>query len=253
MHQHDIFRLYEFNEQHKAELDRDGHFILPSILTPQASEKLTESLSHIQSLNPTEVKGHEPNHYAAEYDQYLENLIAHPQMLELARKVLGSEIRYDHCVSLNRPSGNPGMHWHSHSYAEDNLDLGFVRIFFYVNGFDVDDGGLKVVPGSHLYRDPTIHTQTDEELQASWMADKTHPMTGEPLEIASLSAPAGTVVLMWTHAAHAVSPKKSNSDPLWAVVYAYRNPGLPSVARWITEEFEKKPIAGADGLMSLDG
>jgi hypothetical protein len=35
------------------------------------------------------------------------------------------------------------------------------------------------------------------------------------------------------------------------VVYAYRNPGRPSGARWISEEYEKKPIIGAEGLMSL--
>ena len=42
---------------------------------------------------------------------------------------------------------------------------GYIRIFFYVNGFKADDGSLKVVPGSHLYRDPKIHGSTDETLQ----------------------------------------------------------------------------------------
>jgi hypothetical protein len=34
-------------------------------------------------------------------------------------------------------------------------------------------------------------------------------------------------------------------------VYAYRNPGLPSNARWISEEYEKRRIPGAEGLLSL--
>jgi hypothetical protein len=34
-------------------------------------------------------------------------------------------------------------------------------------------------------------------------------------------------------------------------VYAYRNPGRESRARWITEEFERYPPEGTEGLMSL--
>ena len=126
-----------------------------------------------------------------------------------------------------------------------------MRIFFYVSGFKVGDGGLKAVPGSHHYRDANIKADTDEALKTGWMAGKTHPMTGEPLEIQELSVPAGTVILMWTHAAHAVSPKRENSGTRWALVYAYRNPGRPSRARWLTPEFERKRIPGAEGLMSL--
>ena len=251
MSQHQLFHTYTFGEQERRELDRNGHYVLPSLLTDEAKERLTESLSHVESLIPGCQKGYEPNRFAAEYDSYLESLIPHPQMLKLAREVLGEDIRYDHCVSLNRPGGNGGIGWHSHAYSEDDPRYGFVRIFFYVNGFDVDDGGLKAVPGSHLYRDPRIHGATDDALREGWMSGKTHPETGDPLEIEALSVPPGTVVLMWTHAAHAVTPRKPESDTRWTVVYAYRNPGKDAGARWITPEFESKHIPGAEGLMSL--
>ena len=246
-----IFHDYTFGEQERKKLDSDGHFVFPGLLTSNAQEKLTDALSHIHKLSRTPKEGHEPNRFSAEYNSYLESLIAHPQMLELARKVLGEEIRYDHCVSLNRPGGNRGIGWHSHGYGDNNPSLGFVRIFFYVNGFEPDDGGLKAVPGSHLYRDSKIQARMDEDLRKGWLAGKTHPETGELLEIEALSAPPGTVALMWTHAAHAVSERKPDSNTRWCVVYAYRNPGEPSGARWITPEFEKKPIPGAEGLMSL--
>ena len=251
MPQPPIFHAYTFGEQARKTLDSDGHFVFPGLLTPEAREKLTNALSHIHDLARTPKEGHEPNRFSAEYDSYLESLIAHPQMIELARKVLGEEIRYDHCVSLNRPGGNRGIGWHSHGYSDDDPSLGFVRIFFYVNGFEPDDGGLKAVPGSHLYRDSKIQARTDEALQEGWLTGKMHPETGKPLDIEALSAPSGTVALMWTHAAHAVSARKPDSDTRWTVVYAYRNPGKPSGARWITPEFEQKPIPGAEGLMSL--
>ncbi len=246
-----IFKSYTFGAEEKAQLDRDSHLILPGLLTAQACDDLVTALSSIEDLIKAGVKDPLPNHNAAEYDSYLESLLAHPQMLTLAHQVLGENIRFDHCVTLNRPSGNQGVRWHSHEYAEDDPKLGFLRIFFYINGFETDDGNLKVVPGSHLYRDAEIEAATDETLQAQWLADKKHPATGEPFAITPLTAPPATVVLMWTHAAHAVNPRLPDSPTRWAVVYAYRNPGRPSRARWITEAYEKKPIPGAEGLLSL--
>ncbi|MEM7033784.1 MAG: phytanoyl-CoA dioxygenase family protein [Chloroflexota bacterium] len=252
MAQSTIFHPYHFSTTEKTQLDRDGHFFLTGLLTPQACDDLTSALSHIQTLAESgDYPQHHPNRYAAECNEYLASLIAHPQMLTLARQILGDDIRLDHCATLNRDGGNRGIGWHSHAYAEKRPELGFVRIFFYVNGFEADDGGLKVVPGSHHYRDPTIYGGLDEDLEAGWLVGKTHLQTDAPLAIEAPAVPPGTVALMWTHAAHAVTPRQPGSDMRWTVVYAYRNPGEPSGARWINEAFEQKPPDGTAGLISL--
>ena len=172
-------------------------------------------------------------------------------MLRLARCILGNEIRYDHCVSLVRPAGTPAMGWHSHEYSEDDPNLGLLRIFFYVSGFKRDDGGLKVVPGSHLYRDKALRARKDAELKAGWLSGKAHPDTGEPLSISRLSATPGSVIVMWTHAAHGVTARRPDTSTLYCIVYAYRNPGRPSEARWISDTFESQLTVGAEGLKSL--
>lgn len=246
-----LFKPYTFGPAERAQMDRDGHFLLPGILTEDACTRLVDALAQIEELVAAGVTEPLPNRNAAEYNSYLESLIAHPQLLALARSVLGEEIRFDHCVTLNRPGGNQGLRWHSHEYAEDDPSLGFIRIFFYINGFQPGDGNLKVVPGSHLFRDPAIDAQSNEELATRWLAGKSHPLTGEPLHVVDLTAPPATVALMWTHAAHAVTPRREASSTRWCVVYAYRNPGRPSRARWITDAFERKPIPGAAGLMGL--
>ena len=61
-----------------------------------------------------------------------------------------------------------------------------IRIFFYLNGFSRNDAALKVVAGSHLYRDGDIGksvapTGSDEELIKNWLQDKTHPYSGHHL------------------------------------------------------------------------
>jgi phytanoyl-CoA dioxygenase PhyH len=251
-----LFGRVAFGAAEKAELDREGHLVLPELLTPEAREALVLALSHIQSLQlahgPERGEGDRtPNKYAAEHDGFLASLIANPQLLELARAVLGPNIRYDHCVALSRVSGHPGLRWHAHEYADDEPRLGFLRIFFYVNGFGADDGGLKVVRGSHLFRDSGVVAQTDAELEATWLAGKRHPISGEPLRVERLHAPPGSVILMWTHALHGVTPRSADSDTRWTVVYAYRNPGRPSRARWLSEEFESSGPSGTEGLMGL--
>lgn len=250
-----LFSPYVLGPQEKAELDERGHLALPGILTPRACSQLTEALGRIAVLQEpfgyARTEQRTPGKYAAEHDPFLASLISHPQLLGLARTVLGEEIRYDHCVALNRLAANPGLRWHTHEYADDQPQLGFLRIFFYVNGFDADDGGLKVVPGSHLFRDSKILAESDEELQRTWVDGKVHPVTRAPLRIEGLSAPPASVILMWTHALHGVTPRKPNSPTRWTVVYAYRNPGRPSRARWISEEFERSHLPGSEGLMSL--
>ena len=246
---HDIFTDYTFGPAERERMDADGHYGLPCIRTQPARAGLTGSLARLEQLRAA--LDDRPNRYAAEYDAYLASLIAHPQLVGLARAILGDDVRYDHCVTLNRPGGNGGIRWHSHSYGEERPELGFVRIFFYVSGFTKDDGGLKVVPGSHLLRDAKLHARTDDDLRDGWMRGKTNPDTGEEFVIEGLDAASGSVAVMWTHAAHAVTPRKRASDTRWCVVYAYRNPGLPSRARWVTQEFEQRPPVGAEALLPL--
>ena len=246
-----IFDEYAFTEDDRREMNRVGHFLFPGLLTEPTRDRLIESMRHVIDQGKRAVKGHEPQRFSAEFDDYLESLIGHPQMLGLARCILGNEIRYDHCVSLVRPAGTPAMGWHSPEYSEDDPKLGLIRIFFYVSGFEPDDGGLKVVPGSHLYRDKGIRAGDDEELLAGWVSGKTHPDTGDPLAISHLSATPGSVIVMWTHAAHGVSVRRSDSSTRYCIVYAYRNPGRPSEARWISAACEAQPTIGAEGLKAL--
>src|SRR5947209_4409381 len=110
-----IFHPYRFGAEERARLDDEGHFALPGLLNQAAQAELTDALADIQSVPEAETR--QARHYSAERSAYLASLIAHPQLLTLARQVLGPEIRYDHCVSLNRPAADRGASWHSHEYA----------------------------------------------------------------------------------------------------------------------------------------
>ena len=291
--------------EQKAQMDLDGHVVLPGILTPETVERLIDHLGQMNDLDlamneekqvkqralqqakegaatPEQAEAAERalNSWAddgglgmrlgvsaciAEHDEYIESCVGHPQMLALARSILGDDIRFDHCCNSSGRAGGDapdgGMGYHGHSYADgrktwadeyvpglapqtDDPALGFIRIFFYVNGFNLNDGNLKTVPGSHLIRDDLANGRDDDDLTEKWMKGKTHPVTGEPLAIRQLSCPRGSVVPMWTHAAHGVDPKPVGSERRWAMITAYRNPGQPSVSRWMTPKYTAKPTPG---------
>ena len=189
----------------------------------------------------------------AEHDEYLESIVGHPQMLALARSVLGDELRFDHqCTSSGRHAGNAGMGYHAHNYADEHPQIGYIRVFFYLNGFRLEDGNLKTVPGSHLFRTDTGSGRTDADIMA-WAAGKRHPVTGKPLAIRKLACPRGSVVVMWTHATHGVDPKPGDSERRWALITAYRNPGAPldtetgtaiGFPNWMTPKYRDAPTPG---------
>ena len=144
-----------------------------------------------------------------------------------------------------------GMGTHSHAYAdgasrdlegrigEDKPGEALIRCFFYVTGFSRGDGSLKVVPGSHRWRDPALGAHLRE-----WREEGKTEHEGIPLDEIELECPPGSVILMHTHAAHGVTPKSPDSAPRWAFVAAYRTGESWSGSRVITSEFAARAGPG---------
>lgn len=94
------------------------------------------------------------------------------------------------------------------------------------DGFEVgeNDGGLKVVPGSHLFRDPKQCRGgiTDEDFASGWLQGKHHPISGGTLAIQSLSLPPGSLVSAVAHLAHAVSKRAADRTTRFGSLWSYR-------------------------------
>jgi len=199
-----------------------------------------------------------PEFFPPAYDNFiLDVTTGHPQMMELFRKVLGDRFILDHCMLLNRPAGTAGRTWHAHIYrqgqyeVEDDIGTGrhmsteflqqqCVRNLCYPEGAKIEDGGeLAVIPGAHLYRIPfkaRIHrTDFHDDMRAGWLQGKTHPVTGEPLEILPLSINPGSIVSFVHHMPHYAGRRSPDAATRWAILMAYRTPDpQASPARWST-------------------
>lgn len=176
-------------------------------------------------------------YFPAGHVPFCMDLLTHPQMLELQRLCLGrQELHLDHNQMLNRPGGYAGGSWHSHMIFDDCDQAGVATIaeyddqpnfnltLCYPDGFTAgDDGGLKVIRGSHLFRDPQgCRAATDEEMEAGWMRGRRHPVTGVPLAIEQLELPPGSIVSCLSHAAHCVAPKAVGRPTRWCTLACYR-------------------------------
>ena len=176
-------------------------------------------------------------YFPAGHLPFLMDVLTHPKMLALQRMALGThDIFFDHNQLLTRPGGYSGGSWHSHKIGGGHDDCGTADLntyraqpnavlnICYPEGFEAeDDGGLKIVRGSHLFRDPSgCRFPDDEAMEREWLADRTHPVTSEPLQIERLSLPPGSLVCCLSHAAHAVSPKAVDKETRWATLYCYK-------------------------------
>lgn len=197
----------------------------------------------------------DPQKTSAESSPLFEGILGHPDLQRIVVAVLGPDFLFDHCCTMNRGGGDRGMGWHSHGHSDMDSrgpddDRGFLRVFFYVNGFAADDGNLKVIKGSHLHHSDPIAApplepfDTDAEAEERWMRGRTHPKTGKPLEIEHLTCPPGSVILMWTHAAHAVQPKPPDAPPRMTLIAGFRQPKCHEVSKWQTPSFHRRPTVG---------
>ena len=178
-------------------------------------------------------------YFPAGHVPFLMDVLTHPQMLQLQRMCLASDtIYFDHNQLLTRPGGYPGNSWHCHPIGAGRDNCGVADLteyraqpntnltICYPEGFEVGkDGGLKIVRGSHLFRDPSgCRFSTDEEMEHQWLANRVHPVTGARLRIEHLSLPPGSIVCCLTHAAHGVDPKAAGRKTRWCTLYCYKKP-----------------------------
>ena len=176
-------------------------------------------------------------YFPAGHIPYLMGVLMHPQMLSLQQMCLDSDaVYFDHNQLLTRAAGYAGGAWHSHRIGAGHDDCGIAApneyraqpnanlCLFYPRGFAAeDDGGLKIIRGSHFFREPSAcQAATDEEMSAGWLKGRVHPVTGAPLAIEHLELPPGSVVCCLSHAAHGVAAKAAYRQSRWCSLHCYK-------------------------------
>ena len=188
-------------------------------------------------------KGVLPSMFPTAYDSFIKDVttLAHPEFRSLQQLLLDctvEDIRMDHIHMLNRRGPDNGRTWHGHPYDQDGFGvttkytgLGLVRTLCYPLGCGMveGDGGLSLIKGAHLFRDPYCWntqrpTASDAEMHTDWLAGRAHPITGEQLTVTKLSLPPGSLVCFGHHMPHYVGPIAAEFGTRLGLLMVYRRP-----------------------------
>lgn len=159
-------------------------------------------------------------------------VLFHPQLLELHRLCLQrNDVYFGTSQSNSKAAGDGGVRWHSHGglcdgsgdllhsgtnngklkSPEEYMAGGLCNLVLaYPAGFDGGSGCINIIKGSHLYSDTAVDNskiaplastapprsgeEEDALLQANWLKDKMHPVTGAPLRCEEVRLPPGSLI-----------------------------------------------------------
>lgn len=181
----------------KDQLDELGYLILHRWMPAQLLSELrtrTEALFEEEGENAGAEFRQEPGsrrlaNLVAKGAVY-ERIVCHPEILDYIAGVLGKRFKLS---SLNARSASPKSHSRQPLHVDMGLlpdDRGYAvcNTVWMLDEFTSENGALRVVPGSHLWKRKPQDDLSD-------------PDAGHPEEIL-VTAPAGTVVVMNAHLWH---------------------------------------------------
>lgn len=184
-------------DSEKLALDREGYVMLPGFMSADLLGALRRRVN--------ELFAEEGNQAGAEFKQELQTLrlanlvnkggifervIATPEILERVGHVLGPEFKLS---SLNARSANPHSDWVQPLHCDvgaiaDEKGYWVANTVWMLDDFTPQNGALRVVPGSHQWK----------QLPQQALQD---PMASHPQE-RLITGAAGTVVVMNAHTWH---------------------------------------------------
>jgi ectoine hydroxylase-related dioxygenase (phytanoyl-CoA dioxygenase family) len=190
-----MFRL--MTPADRDSLDTLGYVVLGGILDPLTLEQVRDRVEHLYAVEGENAGSEfrkEPGSRRlanlVDKGEIFERLIATPAILEMVGRVLGERFKLS---SFNARSTNPycseaqPLHCDAGALPDDK-GYWVCNTIWLLDDFTLENGATRVVPGSQKWA----------KLPQDALADPASPHPDEVL----LTAPAGTVIVMNTHAWH---------------------------------------------------
>lgn len=184
-------------EIEKQSLDNEGYVALPGFMSAELLNALRQRVEELFELEKDragrEFKQEPQTRRLANLvnkGEIFERLIVTPEILERVRHILGPEFKLG---SLNARSANPHSDWAQPLHCDVGAiadDKGFwvANTVWMLDDFTLSNGALRLVPGSHRWR----------QLPQQALKD---PLAAHPQEVL-ITGTAGTVVVMNAHLWH---------------------------------------------------
>ena len=233
----------------QQQLDQDGYSVIARFLDTRMVEELrarVEELYESEAENAGSEFRREPGARRlanlVDKGEIFQRLIALPRILELVRHVLGPRFKLS---SFNARSANP----YSNEAQPLHCDAGAVpdaggfwvcNTIWLLDDFTSDNGATRVIPGSQHWR----------KLPQDALED---PEQSHPAEVLLL-APAGSVIVMNTHAWHGGTANKSSAPrrALHAFYCRFDKPQQQYQKRLLRPETQAQLSPELRALLALD-
>lgn len=190
----------------REQLDRDGYTVIGGVLDEQTLKEVRDTVEELYDLEGENAGSEfrmEPGARRlanlVDKGKIFETLVAMPRVLESVRHVLGPRFKLS---SFNARSANP----HSNEAQPLHCDAGALpdadgfwvcNTIWLLDDFTPENGATRVIPGSQNWK----------KFPQDTLADPAQPHPDEVL----LLAPAGSVVVMNTHAWHGGTANRSSN------------------------------------------
>jgi ectoine hydroxylase-related dioxygenase (phytanoyl-CoA dioxygenase family) len=235
--------------EERDSLDTLGYVVIENVLNPEMLSEVrdrVEGLYALEGENAGAEFRQEPGSRRlanlVDKGEIFERLVANLRILELVGHVLGPKFKLS---SFNARSANPysseAQPLHCDAGAlPDPAGYWVCNTIWLLDDFTPENGATRVIPGS----------QTWSQLPQDVLADPAAPHPEEVL----LIAPAGTVVVMNTHAWHGGTANRSGSDrrALHAFYCRYDKPQQQYQKRLLRPETQARLAPELRRLLALD-
>jgi ectoine hydroxylase-related dioxygenase (phytanoyl-CoA dioxygenase family) len=235
-------------EAERYSLDTLGYVIVENFLEPallrlvrQRVEELYEAEGENAGSEFRKEPGSRRLANLVDKGEILEQLIAMPRILELVGHVLGERFKLS---SFNARSANPyceAQPLHCDAGAlPDEKGFWVCNTIWLLDDFTPQNGATRVIPGSHKW----------QRLPQQVLAD---PVAPHPQEVL-LTAPAGSVIVMNTHAWHGGTPNRTahHRRALHAFYCRYDKPQQQYQKKLLRPETQARLSPQLRRLLALD-
>jgi phytanoyl-CoA hydroxylase len=225
----------------EEQIDRfkaDGYLVVPDLLTDAEVDAFVQHLAEEQAIGAYGLQGHRQ-------DPQYRYLATHPRIAGAAAQIRGGQVRIVQTMLLNkRPQGGQGIALHQDTHYLPNEPNTLMACWLALTDTDPANGGLCVVPGSHLEGLRAAEKNRDEKEHANWenehlMRDRDgrewkHTMVSfqitdlDPARLVRLAVPRGGGVFFTGLTIHGSFSNQSadRQRTAWAVHYVHENTWL---------------------------
>jgi ectoine hydroxylase-related dioxygenase (phytanoyl-CoA dioxygenase family) len=176
-----------------------------------------------------------------EVSEHIKKVVFHGAITELLVPILGESIKFDHCkINAKYPGMKADVKYHQDHIFEPQTNDSVVVALLALDDTTVENGCLKVVPGSHKTRyshseNGSFSGRVDDSLASRFDA-----------EAELIEAKAGSVCLMDTWTVHG-SSMNSSTDPRRLLITEYKSAdAFPLTTHKLPSRYMDSVIRGVD-------